>query len=162
MAAGYRLPRGTKAALDTLAGSGSLLAGQQYLLTDLARIAIATSTGAYSLADTRGLTGFAGGKPDASEVLFAATSPYAFTISQAKSSLRALTAATGSAVFTLKRTRSGTTVTVCTFTFSAAGTLATVGTVSNGSIIEGDLLTLEAPATPDATLAGLTATIREA
>lgn len=39
--------RGTRAALDALAGAGGLLVGQIYLITDEDRLAVATSVGAY-------------------------------------------------------------------------------------------------------------------
>lgn len=40
--------RGTRAALDALAGAGGLKAGQIYLISDEARIAVATGPGAYT------------------------------------------------------------------------------------------------------------------
>lgn len=48
MAVGYALPRGTRAALTALAAANGLRAGQAYLLTDEARIAVATSVSAFT------------------------------------------------------------------------------------------------------------------
>lgn len=42
-------PRGTRAALDTLAGSAGLLAGEVYLITDENRIAVGLTTTTYQL-----------------------------------------------------------------------------------------------------------------
>lgn len=44
-----RLPRGTQAALDALAGSSSLLEGEAYWLTDTDRIAVALTTSTYAM-----------------------------------------------------------------------------------------------------------------
>lgn len=47
MSVKYSHPRGTKAALDTLAASNSLVVGQVYFLTDENKLVIATSTSTY-------------------------------------------------------------------------------------------------------------------
>lgn len=47
MAVSYFLPRGTKAALDTLAGASGLKVGQQYYLTDREQVVIADTTSSY-------------------------------------------------------------------------------------------------------------------
>lgn len=59
-------PRGTRAALDTLAGSSGLLVGQIYVLTDENRLAVATSTSAY---ETFAKESEAGGGGDPGRVL---------------------------------------------------------------------------------------------
>ena len=105
----------------------------------------------------KGLSGYCGGKPTASEVVLAAVSPYAFTIVQGNCSAKAQVAATASTVFQLKKNGSN----VCTFTFAAAGTVATVGTVSSGIVAVGDVLTIHGPATPDTTLADIAFLVRE-
>lgn len=105
----------------------------------------------------KGVSAFCNGKPAASEVVLAAVAPYAFTIAQANCSAKAQVAATGSTVFQLKK--NGTNV--CTLTFSASGTVATIGTVSSGTVAAGDVLTIVAPGTADATLADIAFLIRE-
>lgn len=105
----------------------------------------------------RGVSAFCNGKPAASEVVLGAVAPYAFTIAQANCSAKAQVAATGSTVFQLKK--NGTNV--CTLTFSAAGTVAAIGAVSSGSVAAGDVLTIVAPGTADATLADIAFLIRE-
>lgn len=49
MAVPYTHPRGTKAALDALATASGLRVGQIYLITDQARLAVATSLTAYTM-----------------------------------------------------------------------------------------------------------------
>lgn len=48
MAVPYKLPRGTRSALNTLASSAGLLPYQVYWLTDEDRAVVATSTTAYA------------------------------------------------------------------------------------------------------------------
>jgi hypothetical protein len=70
----------------------------------------------------------------------------------AASSLTAYTAATASSVFTFVDETTSTTL--CTFTFAASGTTATV-TGSGGTINSGDIVKWVAPSPQDATLAGI-------
>jgi hypothetical protein len=68
---------------------------------------------------------------------------------------KATTAATGSTTVTAKKNGSA----VGTFVWAAAGTTATITWSSDTDFIAGDVLTLEGPATADATLAGTAITI---
>jgi len=71
----------------------------------------------------------------------------------AGSGSRALTAATSASnVFTLKYVRSGSTNTIGTVTYSNAD-VTTLSTQAAFSLLVGDVLFLEGPVTPDATLA---------
>lgn len=54
MATRYAQPRGTRAALTTMAGASALLVGQAYLLTDEARLAVATSVSAFQTFQKQG------------------------------------------------------------------------------------------------------------
>lgn len=105
----------------------------------------------------KGVGGFCGGKPANSEIVLSAIAPYAFTIAQGNCSAKAQVAATASTVFQLKKNGSN----VCTLTFAAAGTTATIGSVSGGTVAAGDVLTIHAPATADATCADIAFLIRE-
>lgn len=49
MAVGYKLPRGTRAALDAKALAGTIVVGQPYLITDEGRIALGLTTGTYEV-----------------------------------------------------------------------------------------------------------------
>lgn len=158
MANPFRVKRGTKSQLNTAAGSSGLAAGEPYLITDEGgRLAVGTAGNAFVMAQIRGVAGFCGGKPANAEVVLAAVAPYPFTITQANCSAKAQTAATASTVFQLKK--NGTNV--CTLTFAASGTVATIGTVSSGAVVTGDVLTIHAPATADATCADIAFLIRE-
>lgn len=99
----------------------------------------------------RGFNAFCGGKPAANETLFFYRAPYAYTATATNSTADALVAATASTVFTIKK---GTT-TVGTFTFAAGATTATKS-ITSGAIAKGDLVTIVAPATADATLSDIT------
>jgi hypothetical protein len=83
--------------------------------------------------------------------------PHAITLpaSLAGSSATALTAATASTAFVLAYVRSGSTTTIATFTFAAAGTVATISGVVIPTLAAGDVLTITGPATADATLADI-------
>ena len=104
----------------------------------------------------QGLSVWCAGKPSASEKVGGGVAPYAFTAIQASCSARAATAATASTVFTIKKNGS---TTVGTFTFAAAGTVATVS-ITSGAFAIGDLLTIEAPATTDTTLSDIAFIVR--
>lgn len=59
-----QIKRGTRAALDALAGASGLKPGEQYLITDEARIAVATSTSTYQAAAKQGEGGGGGGSQE--------------------------------------------------------------------------------------------------
>lgn len=96
------------------------------------------------------------GKPDAGATVFMALAvrsfniPSSFTGSQAKAS----TAATASSVFTVYKNGSS----IGTFTFAASGSTATFSG-AGGAVAAGDLLTIVAPGSQDATLANIAFTI---
>lgn len=98
----------------------------------------------------RSLTAFCSGKPLASEVIGAGIAPWAITVTAGNSKAYSQVAATASTVFTIKR---GTT-TLGTVTFAAGSTTGTVA-VSSGAITANQVITITAPATPDATLADI-------
>jgi hypothetical protein len=104
----------------------------------------------------QGMSSWCAGKPSASEKVGGGVAPYAFTAVEANCSARASVAATATTVFTIKENG---TITVGTFTFAASATLATVS-ITAGSISVGDIITIEAPATPDGTLADIAFLIR--
>ena len=151
MAVGYKHPRGTKANLDSLAGSNGLAVGQVYVVTDQGgRLAFATATNAYVFAQQRGISGLFTGVPTASQTLMASEAPYPFSLTAANCRVSASVAATASAVCTI---RNGTT-NIGTATFAAAGTLATIS-ISTPAVAKWDLINVLAPASPDATLANI-------
>lgn len=96
------------------------------------------------------------GKPDAGATVFMALAvrafniPSSFTGSQAKAS----TSATASSVFTVYKNGSS----IGTFTFAASGSTATFSG-AGGAVAAGDLLTIVAPGSQDATLANIAFTI---
>jgi len=96
------------------------------------------------------------GKPDAAATVFmlqsarSFTIPTNFTASQAKAS----TAATASSVFTIYKNGSS----IGTFTFAASGSTA-VFSGAGASVVAGDLITIVAPGTQDATLANIAFTL---
>ncbi len=55
MSVGYKVPRGTRAALDAKAGAATIVVGQIYLLTDEDRICVGTSTTTYEDFEKRAL-----------------------------------------------------------------------------------------------------------
>lgn len=87
------------------------------------------------------------------------TAPYAFTATTGNSSAKALVAATASTVYTIKKGTIASPTTVGTFTFAAAGTIATPS-ITAGSIAAGDTVWIEGPATADVTLADITFLVR--
>lgn len=108
----------------------------------------------------RGLSFYVGGKPDANEVIASGVFPYNdawYNLSAANCVVRAVTAATASTVFSIRK--NGTQI--GTITFAAGATVATVNLTQTG-VNQNELITITAPATPDATLAGITGLLSEA
>lgn len=157
MATLLRIKRGTKAQLDTAAGANGLAAGEPYLVTDQGgRLAVGTALGGYQMAQIRGISSFCSGKPAASEVVAGAEAPYALTFVVANCVAEASVAATASTTFIIKKNG----VQVGTIIFAAAATLGAVS-LTDTAVLLGDRITIEAPATADATLATLTFLLRE-
>lgn len=100
---------------------------------------------------------FAAGLATASEVIFAHPAGVAYTLpsSLTGSQFAALTAATASTTFTIKKNGSS----IGTLVWAAAGTVPTVTFSSSTAFAIGDLLTITGPASPDATLAGIYVTL---
>ena len=99
----------------------------------------------------RGFQCFVAGKPTDGEIVYFGRAPYACTVTATNSFGDALTAATASTVFTVKK---GAT-TIGTFTFAAGASTATKS-ITSGAIAKNDLITITGPATADATLANIT------
>lgn len=99
------------------------------------------------------IAGFSSGVPAGSAVVhrFIATRAFSLPIALAGSQFKAGTAATASAVINLAKNGSN----FATATFAAAGTVATLAAATATSFAAGDILTITAPASADATLANL-------
>jgi len=153
MAVGYKLPRGTRAALNTKAGAGTIVVGQPYLITDENRIAVGLTTTTYAtyrLEQEGGLSVFCSGRPADTEVIGGGIAPFATSLTTGKSSGKSLVAATASTVFTIKNNG----VNIGTATFAAAGTVPTFAYTAP-AIAKGDFISVHAPGTADATLADI-------
>lgn len=87
--------------------------------------------------------------------------PHAITLpaSLTGSGAVALTAATASAAFVFAYRRLGVTTTIATFTFAAAGTVASISGVVIPALAAGDLLLMTGPAVADTTLADVGFTV---
>lgn len=99
------------------------------------------------------------GKPSASEVVlrFVAVRPFTFLAAFAGSKAAAGTAATASTTFVVKKNGAAA---FGTFNFAISATTATFTLASATAFAIGDVLTIEAPASPDATLADIAITLR--
>lgn len=112
--------------------------------------ALGGAAGAYDVG------GFIAGTPANGEVVWEFYSPRAWTLpAGASGGAKSGAAATGSSTFTLAK--NGTSI--GTLAWSAAGTVATLSITSSTSVAAGDVLTLTAPATADATLADIAFTL---
>jgi hypothetical protein len=101
------------------------------------------------------LSVFCSGNPDANEVIGGAIMPVAFTVTQGNCVAKATVAATASTVFTILKDG----VTVGTCTFAAAATTGTFS-ITAGGIAANQHLYIQAPTTPDATLANISMLVR--
>lgn len=110
-------------------------------------------TSAVDLLKREQITGFKNGLHSASEVLLRYVAARSFTlpINAVVSQFKSTIAATASKVFNIQKNGAN----IGTATFAAAGTSATFSVASATNFVTGDLLTLVAPAAPDATLANL-------
>ncbi len=103
----------------------------------------------------KGISIFRSGIPLANEITGGGISPYSLTFSAANSSAKSQVAATASSIFTIRK--NGTQV--GTITFSAAGTVGVIS-FSVTSVAANDVITVQAPASADATLADITILLR--
>jgi hypothetical protein len=96
------------------------------------------------------------GKPLNSETVYTLVAPRGFTLPSGlpNTQLKAGTAATGSAVFTLNKNGSS----IGTLTVNAGGTTASASFTASVSCAAGDVFSVVAPATADATLANIAMT----
>lgn len=99
-----------------------------------------TLRGEIPAAQVKALTFYAGGTPDASEVLFKSEPPYSITITQANTVIKCDTGPSSTTVFSIKK--NGTQV--GTASFAASGTTATI-TLTSTAFGEADALSVEAP-----------------
>lgn len=98
------------------------------------------------------------GQPTASEVILRHPAAVTFELPSGipNSQFKAGTAATAQTIFTLKKNGGA----IGTATFAIAATSATIAFTPASSFAVGDILTIEGPASPDATLADLGFTIK--
>lgn len=113
------------------------------------------TTGFVQAAIIKGISIFRSGIPLANEITGGGISPYSLTFSAANSSAKSQVAATASSIFTIRK--NGTQV--GTITFSAAGTVGVIS-FSVTSVAANDVITVQAPASADATLADITILLR--
>ena len=110
------------------------------------------------------VAGSIGGKPEGSAVVFLFVAPRAFTLSATASDhlFRALTAATASSAFVVYKTTAigGAKTIIGTATFALGATSCTLDVVNSTSYEVGDFITIEAPVSPDATLANIFWTLK--
>ena len=150
----------------TYVAEGTVNAGMGYVLTTATAITLGTTALSFTKISSTvtptvpyDVATFVSGKPGASEKVLSLKAVTAFTIPAnfTGSVGVATTAASASTVFSIKK--NGTQVT--TVTFAAAGTTGTFAAVGSAtSITVGDVLTVEAPSTGDATLADIMFTIK--
>ncbi len=100
------------------------------------------------------IAAFCSGKPTNAAVIAGVAATYEFRVESSNHQSKALAAATGSSVFTVKK--NGTSI--GTATFAAAGSVAT-WSITQTDFAIGDYLTITAPGTADATLADIALTV---
>jgi len=102
-------------------------------------------------------SGYVQAKPTASEVVlhYLASRTVAFPVALAASVAKSIVAATATAVFMVQKNS----VEIGTITFAAASTVGVFAAASSTNLVASDLLEVVAPATPDATLSGVSITL---
>lgn len=140
--------------VKTSGGTGVVIpqGGRQIVLCD--------GTNVVSIAgDAYDVGGMKNGTPDDGEILLRliAVRPFTFPSGFAGSIAKAGVAATGTSTFDLKKNGGSA---FGTFQFAGAATVATFTLASPESFVVGDILTVTAPTTADATLADLAFTLR--
>ncbi|WP_454737585.1 hypothetical protein [Cupriavidus necator] len=132
------------------------------IVTGATTVTSYTDARSYQPSATSGLAGaydvggYIAGTAGDSEVVWEFYSPRAWTLpAGASGGAKARAAATGSSTFTLAKNGSN----IGTLAWSAAGTVATLSITSSTSIAAGDVLSLTAPATANATLADIAFTL---
>lgn len=111
---------------------------------------IATTAFVQSNVGSKGLSAFFSGKPVANQVVGGGVSPYAITLSPVNSSAKALTTATSLTIFKIMKNGSQ----VGMITFNAGASIGVVDFTS-ASMVVGDFITVQAPATADATISSI-------
>lgn len=107
----------------------------------------------------RSLQGSVAGKPIANQLVGGGIAPYPITLVEADCSAIALTAATASTVFIIKRWSAGTATQIGTITFGAGAKIGVVD-ITSAAIAEDQQVTIHAPATADATLADISFSLK--
>ena len=99
---------------------------------------------------------FVGGAPTAAEnvLVFAVPQSFSFSASFLGSQAKSLSPSTGVATFTINK--NGASIGTVTFTGSNTGVFAGAG----GSFVAGDIISISAPATPDATLSDISISLK--
>lgn len=170
--AGYGITDAFSGTFSSLSGKPTTIAG--YGITDSffsgafsALTSKPTTVAGYGITDaltTSSLTGLPNdassmviGKPLGSQIVFMyeAVRSCSFAANFAASKSKSTVAATASTTFSVQKNGSQ----VCTMAFAAAGTSATFGSCAATSMVAGDVLTIVAPATADATLANIAITL---
>ena len=135
------------------AGQGTMAFSGAAFTWNGSAVATASSVGANTKDYV--VSGFQSGIGTASLRVLGHVLPHAITLpaSLAGSMATAFVAATASTVFTLAYVRSGSSTSIATITFAAAGTTGTFGSVVIPTLAAGDILVITGPAGVDATLA---------
>lgn len=103
---------------------------------------------------TKGFGSFCSGKPSANQIVGGGVAPYSFTLSAANSECKSIIAATGVTIFVIRKN----TTTIGTVTWAAGSTIGVVAYTAP-TVAAKDLITLHAPASPDATLSDISFTL---
>lgn len=108
----------------------------------------------------RGFEGFVSGSVSDSEVLIAFIAPYTFTIDAAHCFASAMEVPLADIVFSIKKTSGNVTSQIGTVTFSANNAHG-VFNFASLAIMRGDLITIQAPASPDTSISNIAFLVAE-